>query len=134
MGKLKQKIISFMYGRYGIDELYFGLFAILIILSFINMFLVSGIVSALMSLVGIFMVYRCFSKNHIKRKKENALFLKVWYPVRNWFTFQRDKFRDRKTSRYKKCPACRAIIKFPNKKGKHTAVCPKCQSRFNVKI
>ncbi len=134
MGKFKQKLINFMYGRYGIDELYFALFILWMILSVINIFVGSFIVTIIMTAAAIFMIYRSFSKKHEKRRRENQIFLKAWHPVKNWFKFQRDKFRDRKTSRYRKCPACRAIIKFPYKKGRHTAVCPKCSKKFNVKI
>lgn len=132
--RFKDWLIRFMYGRYGVDQLYYGLFGLWIILTVVGTFTRSIIVSAITSVIVVFMIFRTFSKNHTARRRENEVFMKLWRPIRNWFTYQRDKFRDRKTSRYRKCPACRAIIKFPNKKGKHTAVCPKCKHRFNVKI
>ncbi len=134
MKRFRDWIFRFMYGRYGVDQLYYGLFFLWIILTVVGVFTRSIIVSAITSVVVVIMFFRMLSKNHAARRRENEAFLKLWRPIRNWFTFQRDKFRDRKTSRYRKCPACRAIIKFPNKKGKHTAVCPKCKHRFNVKI
>jgi len=32
------------------------------------------------------------------------------------------------------CPNCRATIKLPRKKGKHTCTCPKCRVDFKVKV
>ncbi len=123
-----------MYGRYGIDEMYYGLFALWTALLLLNMFLNSAIVSVLSSAVVIYMLYRSMSKNHAKRRAENSKFLSLWRPVKKWFMFQRDKFRDRKNYRYRKCTHCKAIVKLPNRKGKHSVICPKCRERFDVKI
>lgn len=123
-----------MIGRYGMDEMYFGLFALWFIITMINSFVRSAILSLLGAAVIIFMIYRFCSKNIDKRRKENAAFLKIWRPIRNWFTYQRDKFRDRKTARYRKCKHCKAILRLPNKKGKHTVNCPKCHEKFDVRI
>lgn len=123
-----------MYGRYGIDEMYYGLFALWTILLVVNMFVSSAIISLLGILTVMYMLYRSFSRNHAKRRAENAKFLKLWRPVKNWFLLQRDRFRDRKNFRYRKCSHCKAIVRLPNKKGKHTVVCPKCRERFDVKI
>lgn len=134
MNKFKQKIMTFMIGRYGMDEMYFGLFALWFIITMINSFVRSAILSLLGAAVIIFMIYRFCSKNIDKRRKENAAFLRIWHPIRNWFTYQRDKFRDRKTARYRKCKHCKAILRLPNKKGKHTVNCPKCHEKFDVRI
>lgn len=32
------------------------------------------------------------------------------------------------------CPECRANIRLPKKRGKHTVVCPRCRCRFEVRI
>lgn len=123
-----------MIGRYGMDELYFGLFGLWLLTLIINAFVGSGIISLIGTAAVIWMFFRFLSKNHAKRRRENEVFLKLWNPVKSWFILQRDRIRDRKTARYRKCPKCKAILKLPNKKGKHTAVCPKCGERFDVKI
>lgn len=134
MNNFKQKLMTFMYGRYGVDELYVGLLVLWMVLTLVNSFLHSMILYILALAVLIFGFYRSMSKKHDRRRRENQIFLKVWYPVRNWFTFQRDRIRDRKTARYRKCRHCHAIVKLPYKKGKHTVVCPKCHERFDVRI
>ncbi len=134
MKKIKNFLIRFMYGRYGVDELYYGLFLLWIALTVAGALTGSVVVSLLTSFTLVLMLYRMLSKNYAKRRRENEVFLKLWKPVKSWFVLQRDRIRDHKTARYRKCPSCRAIIKFPNKKGKHTAVCPKCGNRFGVRV
>jgi len=133
MNNFKQKLIQFMIGRYGMDEMYIGLVAVWFFLTVINSFVQSTLLSLLGTAVLIFGLYRFMSRNHAKRRAENEKFLKLWRPVKNWLMFQRDRFRDRKTARYRKCRHCKAIIKLPNQKGKHTVRCPKCGERFDVR-
>ena len=38
MKNFRQKLMSFMYGRYGVDELYYGLFGLWLALIIVNMF------------------------------------------------------------------------------------------------
>lgn len=123
-----------MYGRYGIDEMYYGLLVLWLIIMIINTFVGSMVLSLLGTAVLIYSLFRFCSKKIDKRRRENAVFLKLWHPIRNWLTYQRDKFRDRKTARYRKCKHCKAILKLPNKKGKHTVNCPKCHEKFDVRI
>ena len=134
MNNFKQKLIQFMIGRYGMDEMYIGLVAVWFFLTVVNSFVQSTLLSLLGTAVLIYGLYRFMSRNHAKRRAENEKFLKLWRPVKNWLMFQRDRFRDRKTARYRKCKHCKAIIKLPNQKGKHTVRCPKCGERFDVRI
>lgn len=127
-------MMAFMVGRYGVDELYYGLFALWGITALINIFAQSAIVSLIGTAAAVFMIFRFLSKNTAKRRRENEAFLKLWKPMKSWFILQRDRFRDRKTARYRKCPKCKAILKLPNKKGNHTTSCPKCGNRFDVRI
>lgn len=134
MNNFKQKLIQFMLGRYGMDEMYIGLLVLWMVITVINDFAKSVLLNLLAFAVLMFGLYRFMSRRHDKRRRENEMFLKLWRPVRNWLTFQRDRFRDRKTARYRKCRHCKAIIKLPYKKGKHTVRCPKCGERFDVRI
>lgn len=134
MGNFRNKMMTFMYGRYGVDELYYGLFALSILIAVVNMF-VGSLVLYLVGVISLgFMVFRCFSRKYDRRRRENMVFLKMWKPIKSWFVLQKDRFRDRKTARYRKCTGCKAIIKLPNKKGSHSVRCPKCGERFGVRI
>ncbi len=134
MNKFTQKIVRFMMGRYGMDELYIGLLVGYILVMFVNAFAKSFLLNVLGTAMLVWGLYRFLSKKHDARRKENEVFLKLWRPVRNWLTYCRDRIRDRKTARYRKCKHCKAIVKLPVKKGKHTVVCPKCGKRFDVRI
>jgi DNA-directed RNA polymerase subunit RPC12/RpoP len=134
MNNFRQKLIRFMIGRYGMDEMYLGLFGVWFAITLVNAFVHSVILNLLAFAALMWGLFRFLSRNHAKRRAENEKFLRLWRPVKNWLTFQRDRFRDRKTARYRKCRHCKAIVKLPNKKGKHTVRCPKCGERFDVRI
>ncbi len=132
--KLKEKFIRFMYGRYGADELYRFLTVVFYILFIINLFLGSYILATAVTALLIFMTYRVFSKNIVKRRAENEKYLVLKRRFDNYVKLRKNKWRDRKTHVYKKCPHCGAVLRFPKKKGKHSASCPSCNGEFNVKV
>ena len=126
MQKLKQKLIEFMRGRYGSDELNRALIILWMILAVINMFVTSKIIYLITLVIAVFAFYRMLSRNVIKRRRENERFC-------GFFRLRKNKFRDRKTHVYRKCPNCRAVLRLPRAKGKHHVVCPRCKHRFEVK-
>lgn len=135
--KFRDRIARFMWGRYGVDGLYYGLFIAYFVLVVIQKFVEIDFVKAIISLLGfavlIFMFFRVFSKNIAARRKENEKFMRIWTKVKNFFVLQKNKIRDIKHFTYKKCPACKATLRLPRKKGKHNVVCPKCRNRFEVR-
>ena len=134
MGKFKTKLARFFYGRYGADTLNNVLTGIylswLITFSIVDIFVNSIIFSIIGWLVTVaifaLVMFRMMSRNIYKRRRENEKFC-------GFFKLQRNKFRDRKTHVYRKCPSCKAVLRLPKAKGKHTVVCPRCKNRFNVK-
>lgn len=134
MNNLRTKFIRFMYGRYGVDSLYYALFAVWGVITVINIFAQSAVLSVLGTASAVWMIWRSLSRNIQKRRAENEKYMILRRPVKSWLILQRDRIRDRKTARYRKCTHCSAIVKLPVKKGKHTVVCPKCGGRFDVRI
>lgn len=130
----RSRMASFLQGRYGIDQLYYGLLGLYIVLILLRIFIHTPILPWVGLVVLILAVLRTMSKNFAARRRENEIFLKVWRPVKNWFVLCRDRIRDRKTYRYRRCRHCRAILRLPVKKGKHTARCPKCGKMTDVHI
>ncbi len=135
--RFREKLQRFMWGRYGIDGFYYGLFATYIFLWIAQGFVKINVVKALMSIAGfvvlVYMIYRVFSKNIPARRKENERFMRAWKKVKGYFVLQKNKIRDIKHFTYKKCPACKSVLRLPRKKGKHNVVCPKCKNRFGVR-
>jgi len=123
-----------MYGRYGTDQLNNGLLVLYVLLLIANMLLPNIVWGIFMSLCLVYTLFRMFSRNIPARRRENEKFLKFWHPLKTELVLLKDRCRDIRTARYRRCKHCRAIIKLPKKRGKHTVVCPRCKQRFSVRI
>ena len=130
---MNNKIRNFMYGRYGIDDLYKLLLIICFILLVINMFLNNNIIRIIELLLIFIILYRSLSKNISIRKKENDKYLNIKNRIIKSFNYNKKKYEERNTHMYKKCPNCKQKIRLPLKKGKHTVKCPNCSYKFEVK-
>ena len=131
--RFRDRFVRFMYGRYGSDKLglfllYFSL-VIMIANSFINSIVLFIIEFAVVGIT----FFRFFSKNIQKRYKENLIFEKFFNKVKGYFRFRRKKWQDRKTHVFIKCPKCKANLRLPRIKGKHTVRCTRCDFRFDFK-
>lgn len=131
--KLLDTFNRFMYGRYGADQLYYALLVLFLLLSVLARFFFIPLL-LLADAVFIWALFRYFSKNIYKRREENRKWLSVWRSIKSFFILQRDRIRDRKVCRYRKCPHCKAITRLPVRKGKHSVKCPRCQNSFSVHI
>ena len=128
--RLRMLIQRFMMGRYGIDGLFYFLFAIYFILSIVNTFANSFIIYLISLLLLFVMFFRVLSRNIYKRQRENAKFLSVYNKVKT-------KLKIRKYDPYhvfRKCPKCKTTLRLPRRNGKHTVCCPKCKTDFKVRI
>ena len=132
--RFRDKLVKFMVGRYGVDQLSNFIFAVVMIIIVINIFVNSIVLSVVYMLLWGWSIFRMMSRNIYKRQKENAVFLKAWNPIKGYFKLMKNKWRDRKTHVYKKCPKCKSVLRLPKKKGTHTVKCPKCSERFEVII
>ena len=132
--KFADKVIRFMYGRNGNDKLNQALFWVYFTLLLVNIFLNSIILWVIELLFVALYMFRFLSRNIYRRQAENRKFLKIWNKFTGFFKLQKNKFRDRKTHVYRKCEHCRATLRLPKKKGKHTVRCPQCNKTFSVKI
>ena len=133
MNKFKNKLYKFMYGRYGIDELYKIGLIVCLLLSFLNIFINSRVVTIVEFILLIILIIRSLSKNIIKRKYENSIYLNLKKKIKNKFKLLKNRVRDRKTHIYRKCPVCATVLRLPMKKGEHTCKCPVCNKKFKVR-
>ena len=142
---MRDRIADFMYGRNGVDDFYHFLFWIVITLSLVNLYFKNWVITAITSLLLIYSIFRVLSKNVYRRQKENQIYLKcrgkllgAYRKAKKLLTSRialiNNKWRDRKTHVYKKCPRCKNTLRLPKLKGKHTAACPCCDARFDVTI
>ncbi|MBE6653736.1 MAG: hypothetical protein E7610_10045 [Ruminococcaceae bacterium] len=142
--KFREKLARFLYGRYGADSLYNALFVCELILIFTGTVLnilgqaepalaiISMILYGIALLVLVFAMYRFFSRNIAKRRRENEV----------WLRFKA-KFRPKKKPHlppdtaehiFRACPHCRSTLRLPRQKGKHEVRCPRCGEKFGVKV
>lgn len=149
MGKFKEKIYRFMYGRYGTDKLYNFTFVLTLILLVaelvVNYALPESLAASYVALglslavVGLYvwMVFRSMSRNIYKRRKENERFLKAVNVLKRLVTFntsRKTKSHNRDDAMYifRDCTRCGSTLRLPRKKGRHKVKCPKCTHRFFV--
>jgi hypothetical protein len=141
MRKLIYKLNTFMHGRNGMDKynkflfkIYLILLISLWILSIFTPQIVYVIWSICLSMLALYIVFRCFSKNIVKRQIENSNYLDVCAQYKTYANLNKSKIKDRKTHIYKKCPYCKAVLRLKRIKGKHRAACPRCSKSFDVKV
>lgn len=149
MNNFFNKLAGFMYGRYGNDNLNIALGVLWLIINVINtVFIRSFWLQMITNLIVVLIIFRTLSKNIDKRSRENQTFLYYYNRVKPavakikpffkkvgaWFSLQSRKIKDRKTHRYIKCPYCKATIRVPFRKGKHSVNCPRCTVDFKTNI
>ncbi len=134
MRKLFSKITAFLSGRYGLDTLSYFLVILSVVFSVLAMFFLSGYFYAVDLVLFAIVIFRALSTNFVKRANENRAFINIYKSIKSFASLQVKVFKDRKTHVYRTCPNCKATLRLPKKKGKHTVRCPKCSERFEVKI
>ena len=73
---MKEKLIQFMQGRYGIDTLNNHALFLVIALFILNIFFNNRIIMTLGYLIWLLVIYRMFSRQTYKRYQENEKYLK----------------------------------------------------------
>lgn len=130
---LKYKLMKFMSGRYGLDTFFYVLFALSAALVVVNMFVGSIILQLIIDAIMIYAFYRVLSRNIAARRRENLLVTGFVHEIKKRQSIRRQRKADY-SHIYKKCPCCQAVLRLPRRKGKHTAVCPKCSKEFKVHV
>ena len=129
-----RKIIRFMYGRYGVDDLYKFLFKCFFCLVLINLIFHNTILFYIELLIFVITFYRVLSKNIYKRRRENEKFLNFKKNMLKPFTNIKRNYRDRKQYVYKKCHNCKTTLRLPlpSKIGINHVKCPEWKKRLTV--
>lgn len=129
----RYKLMQFMSGRNGIDNLFYVLFAVAAVISVINCFVNSFILQFIVWIILGYAFFRMLSRNIEARRRENQAFNRVMLKLKEKQSIRRQRKADY-THIYKKCPQCHAVLRLPRRKGKHTTVCPKCSKKFKVYV
>lgn len=131
---MKEKIMRFMQGRYGIDQFSKFLLITGLVVVLLSSFFRESAWSMILYILGwaivIYCYVRMFSRNIQKRYAENQRYLSKTYKVRSWFQKQKNLFQQRKIYHIYTCPSCKQKIRIPKGKGRIEVRCPKCGTTF----
>lgn len=124
-----------MEGRSGGDSLSRALlFLSLLLLIIVGLLPKSlSILSVIAYIPTIICIYRMFSKNTFKRKRENYKYLRVENSIIKWSKQKLGVAKNFKTHRYFDCPDCKQRLRVPKGQGSITITCPKCKKSFKAK-
>lgn len=127
---MREKLMRFMQGRYGVDQLSRFVMGAAVVVLIVSMFSRSPVWSVILLALIFYCYFRMFSRNISARYAENQKFLESTAGVRKkWATFKRD-MSIRKTHHIYRCPGCKQKIRVPRGKGKIAIRCPKCSREF----
>ena len=130
---LGNKMQSFMYGRYGYDELSRAVSIAAVILAVLALVPDLGFLSVLALIAWTWILVRSFSKNLSKRQRERIAYLQFTGKITNWFDVKKRAWADRKTHCYFTCPNCKRTMRVPKGKGKIKITCPQCRHQITKK-
>ncbi|MCL2425768.1 MAG: hypothetical protein FWD05_05475 [Oscillospiraceae bacterium] len=120
----------FMMGRYGPDHLSVALMILGFVLSLL--YAVIGFLPVLY--ISYFTlglaIFRTLSRNIIRRRKENDIFIRYWWPIRTKIKNLVARVKQLRTHKRFKCPNCKNKLRVPRGKGKLQVTCPKCGEGF----
>ena len=149
---LRERLLRFMQGRNGVDELSRfcnGAGLALILLALVFTIISSGFAgrsdtAALVFRILYWVTYACgiglfvyslfrsFSRSVYKRQAENTRFLYRKNQIRRKWEGLKEHWRNRKTHRYIRCPKCHQQLRVPRNKGKIRVTCAKCGEKFII--
>ncbi len=121
---------NFMIGRYGPDQLNILLLILAVIFGLIASITGLLVFSIISYIIIVLAFFRLLSRNFERRRRENDVFLRFWWPVRRKVKMFFEKLKARKNYRFFKCPSCKNTLRVPKNKGKIQITCPKCGERF----
>ena len=130
---MRDKMRSFMSGRYGTDQLGRFTMAVGAVSLLLYMFFRFDIFYYLTILCLVSYYFRAFSRNHARRYEENLKFLQFKNRFTGRFRGFRAHMEERKVYRFYTCPQCSQKIRIPRGKGHIMVRCPKCGYEFHKK-
>lgn len=129
----RYRLMQFMSGRYGVDGLFYVLFAIAAVIAILNCFLRVTLLQFIVYAIIVYALLRMLSRNIEARRRENNAFNNLKVKIIRKYNTRRQRKLDY-SHVYKKCPNCHAVLRLPRRRGKHTTVCPKCNKSFKVYV
>lgn len=127
---MKQKLVRFMYGRYGVDKLSKHLVWAGLVMGVVSVFFGGGLLYICSMVLFIYSYFRIFSKNTAKRYGELCRYERFLAKWKNAPAKWKKEAALRKEYKIFKCPSCRQKIRIPKGHGMVEIRCRKCQAVF----
>lgn len=124
------KLRRFMAERNGVDAIAMVLFGLYLAAGAVNIFLRLTALRIAMLVIVVLLFARVLARASDRRREENAAFLRFFRGLGGRFRLLRERFRQRRTHRFRRCPRCHATVRIPRRRGKVTIVCPRCGTEF----
>ena len=128
---LRQRLQTFMIGRYGGDLLSKHINVLSMILLVVSWFWRWAYIGAVALLV--WSIVRICSRNIYKRQRENQAYLNLLSKLKKRRNLLRSRWRDRRTHRFFKCPSCKEYLRVPKGRGNVHITCPRCRHEIERK-
>lgn len=100
------------------------------ILSFIQYFIAWQYVWIISAVLFAYAVWRMFSRQIDKRRKENFAFMNLVNKVKTWYYKTKAKSSQRRLYKVFKCTQCSQKLRVPRGKGKVSIKCSKCGNKM----
>lgn len=130
MNGFRQRMMKFMYGRYGNDQLTRLLLGLAVVCLIAYLFIRFPLIYLAGILLMAYSMYRSFSKNITKMSAQNQKYLTWRYQQAVKKDNAKKHWAQRKEYRIYKCPTCRQKVRVPRGRGKIAITCPKCKAEF----
>ncbi|MDO5435186.1 MAG: hypothetical protein Q4G19_02345 [Clostridia bacterium] len=139
--KIKNAIIRFMNGRYGLDNL--GQFTLLtgLAVSILSSILQSSLLSLIGFALYVITLFRMFSKNRDKRRQENIKYMditgnirpkirRIFGNVKTRVSQFIKRLKNSKEYKYFRCPGCKVLLRKKRSSEKKEITCVRCGHKF----
>lgn len=124
------RLSRFMYGRNGQDELVMASYMTGMLLYILGAIVKNSYVMSAAVVLFLYGMFRCYSKNLDRRRRENQAFRRFIYKPLNYIAMLRMRVKYRKTHKYYMCCECGQVIRVPKTGHKIRITCPKCRNQF----
>lgn len=138
--KIGNAVARFMYGRNGMDQLNRSLFLLYFTIwiaemavgFFVRSAALSRVFEIILVALMVWIFFRMFSRNLIKRQAENQRWVNWVWRMRNRSAGAKARHAD-KEHKYFTCKNCKAVCRVPVGKGRIVITCPKCGAQIQAK-
>lgn len=131
---MKEKFAKFSAGRNGLDVWNCILAVLTLVFIFVSLIKENFIFLIFAVITLIIFIVRALSRNLDKRNKENEVWVYAGKSIRKETVLAKNRWNDRGTHVYKKCPKCKNVLRMKRHKGDKEVTCPYCANHFVVTI